>query len=64
MIPLLEFKTLLGEYGANLTDKEIEEIRVEQYKVAEMAFKIWIQKKGLNNLRNRQQSVIIKTDER
>lgn len=59
MIPLLEFKKLLGEYAKNLTDQEIEEIRHEQYKIAEMAFKAWTQRKGLNSLRNRQQSAIL-----
>ena len=51
MISLSEFKKLLGDYGKNLTDQQIEEIRNEQYKVAEMAFKVWMREKGLDKLK-------------
>ncbi len=41
MISLAKFKELLGKEADNMTDKEIEEIRDAQYRMAELAFEFW-----------------------
>ncbi len=47
MISLEKFRELLGEDAVGLTDKEIEEIRDAQYKIARLAFDKWAREKGL-----------------
>ena len=40
-ISIAEFKKLLGSEAQNLTDKEIEQIRNDQYKLADILFEMW-----------------------
>jgi len=41
MIPLTKFKGLLKDYGASLSDEEIEKIRQDMYILADIAFDFW-----------------------
>jgi len=45
MINLWKFKEIWGEELRGLTDQEIEEIRDAQYKIVDLAFEFWQQKK-------------------
>lgn len=47
MIPLAKFKILLGKYAENLTDSEVEQIRLDMYQLADTAFDIWVKEKQL-----------------
>lgn len=41
MIALSEFKILLGPDAAALSDNEVEQIRMEMYQLADLAFESW-----------------------
>ena len=41
MISIEKYKKILGPEAQNLTDKEIEQIRDAQYKLAEVLFDMW-----------------------
>lgn len=47
MISLSEFKRLIGSQGQALTDIEVEQLRADMYKLADMAFDIWTNKQQL-----------------
>ena len=47
MIPLVEFKKLLGNEAQNLSDEQIEIIRGEQYSLAQIIFEQWQKQKDL-----------------
>ena len=42
MIPIEKYKKLLGNIAETLTDEEILQIRLEQYRFAEIALDMWI----------------------
>ena len=47
MISIEKFKKLLGSEAQNLTDKEIEQIRNDQYKLADILFDMWRKNKKI-----------------
>jgi hypothetical protein len=63
MISLEKFKELLGEAGRGLTDKEIEEIRTEEYQIAGAIFDFILEEKNSNpqKMNSRLQLVIVYT---
>jgi hypothetical protein len=46
MIALLDFKALLGQAGATLSDAEVEQLRTQMVQMADMAFDVWIAKQN------------------
>jgi hypothetical protein len=50
MIPLHDFKNLLGVASADLTDEEIERIREVEYGLADAIFERWLRKHNGRNL--------------
>lgn len=47
MIPLAKFKKLLGKYAENLSESEVEQIRLDMYQLADTAFDVWVKEKRL-----------------
>jgi hypothetical protein len=47
MIGLLEFKELLGEEAASLTDVQVERIRDLEYQIADALFENWLRQHSL-----------------
>lgn len=58
MIGLLEFKELLGEEAANLTDAEVERIRELEYLIADTLFEDWLNQRSLASKRNLEKTFI------
>ena len=46
MIALLDFKALLGQAGAALSDAEVEQLRTQMVQMADMAFDVWVAKQN------------------
>lgn len=49
MISIEKYKKILGPEAQNLTDKEIEQIRDAQYKLADVLFDMWWEDKNKKN---------------
>lgn len=49
MVSLEKFKLLLGKAAETLTDTQVQQLRDEQYQLAELAFNSWVETKGLKN---------------
>ena len=49
MISIEKYKKILGPEAQNLTDKEIEQIRDAQYKLANVLFDMWQEDEKENN---------------
>ena len=48
MISLEEFKISLGDYANKLTEQEIQQLRLDMYQFAEIAYEVWDkQEKGV-----------------
>ncbi len=46
MIPITDFRKLLGNAAGNLTDAEVEEIRAHQYRLADAVFDLWLHERN------------------
>jgi hypothetical protein len=52
VIPLPEFKKLLGPAGENLSDEEILRIRELQYRLAGIIFELWLSRRQAGTKRS------------
>jgi len=52
VIPLTEFKKLLGPAGENLSDEEILRIREIQYRLAGIIFELWLSRRQADTKRS------------
>ena len=46
MIPLTDFRKLLGQYGRGLTDAEVKQIYDAQRRLADIMFDHWLSKRN------------------
>lgn len=46
MIPVDKFRDLLGEEADGLTNKQIEEIRDLEYRIADAVFDLWLRERN------------------
>ncbi len=46
MIPLDEYRTMLGSFARKLSEEQILKLRRQEFEIAEAIFELWLRKKG------------------
>jgi hypothetical protein len=49
MLPIEKFRLILGEKANNMSDEEIDNLRIQQDELADTLFDFWLAQKNNNN---------------